>query len=42
MPTEHFFWYSTITGVRIGKNDKTNYGFTSSYGFDGKGGSSTF
>lgn len=42
MPTEHFYWYSIITGVRIGSNDKTKYGFTSTYGFDGKGGAQTY
>jgi len=42
MPTEHFHWYSVITGVRIGSNDKTKYGFTSTYGFDGKGGEQTY
>ena len=38
MSTEHFFWYAIITGVRIGRNSITKYGFTSTYGFYGKGG----
>lgn len=42
MPSEHFFWYAAITGFRIGYNEKTKHGFTSTYGYNGKGGPSTY